>query len=333
MENKRQSESIEIWTGDIPGYRLLDSGNKRKLEEVGGIRIIRPEPRAWWNPRLAGTEWDVAVASSPDFTPSQTKATTGKQQLASGWKIKDKVNRSFAIDTGIDGIKANIELNDRSRHIGIFPEQAKQWEWIRDRITKHEARATNKKLNVLNLFGYTGIASLVAAKAGANVTHVDGSKHSIEWARENQKQSHIAGASIRWILDDAVKFLKREVRRKSGLPKDEAGYDAIIMDPPSYGRGPKGEIWKVEDKLPELLELCKKLLNEKPLFVILNMYSTELSSISISNILRDMMQGFSDNIIQGELAIKETGLPQHEDGGRLLPLSIFAIWDSEKTSK
>jgi len=173
------------------------------------------------------------------------------------------------------------------------------------------------EVNVLNLFGYTGIASLVAAKANAKVTHVDASKQSVDWARENQKLSGMEDAPIRWIVDDVVKFIKKEKNR--GMK-----YDAIIMDPPSYGKGPKGEVWKIEEELPKLLEAVKEILSEKPLFIIFNMYSTELSSISVANLLSEITKDLGGNIECSELAIKQ------QNSNRLLPMSIFAIWENDK---
>jgi 23S rRNA (cytosine1962-C5)-methyltransferase len=176
-----------------------------------------------------------------------------------------------------------------------------------------DSEGNKKEINVLNLFGYTGIASLVAAKSGVKVTHVDASKQSVDWARENQKLSGLEDAPIRWIVDDVIKFVKKEIKKG-------ARYDAIIMDPPSYGKGPKGEVWKIEEKLPELLGACREILSDNPLFVIFNMYSTELSSISVANLLSDMTKGLGGSIELGELAIKQ------ENSERLLPMSIFAIW-------
>jgi 23S rRNA (cytosine1962-C5)-methyltransferase len=183
-----------------------------------------------------------------------------------------------------------------------------------------------EELNVLNLFGYTGIASLVTASAGlsregspkwgAKVTHVDASKASVDWARENQKLSGLESAPIRWIVDDVVKFAKKEISRGQK-------YDAIIMDPPSYGKGPKGEVWKIEEQLPALLKTCQQLLSDQPLFIIFNMYSTELSAISVGNLLETITKDLKGSIKVGELAI-----PQ-DNTERLLPMSIFALWQSD----
>jgi len=268
-------------------YKLLDSGDKKKLEEIGGKRIVRSEPRAWWKKSLPEEEWEKAKSFAKNGESLET-----------------------VIDIGIEGIKAKIKFKDTSKHIGIFPEQVEEWKWIRDRISRLETRDSKK---VLNLFGYTGIASLVAAKAGAKITHIDASKQSIDWARENQKLSGLENAPIRWIVDDVIKFVKKEVRQGKK-------YDAIIMDPPSYGRGPKGEVWKIEEKLPDLLFACREILSDNPLFVIFNMYSTELSSISVANLLSDMTKGLGGATESGELAIKQ------QNSERLLPMSIFALW-------
>jgi len=281
-------ENIKIWQEEMGGYKLLDCGNKEKLEEIAGVRIIRSEPRAWWEPELPKEEWQ-----------------------------KNQTTLETVIDIGLSEIKAKIKFKSSSKHIGIFPEQFKQWKFIKEQIEN------KKEISLLNLFGYTGIASLVAAKAGlsreasakweARVTHVDASKQSVDWARENQKLSGLEDAPIRWIVDDVIKFIKKEI-------KQGKKYDAIIMDPPSFGRGPKGEVWKIEEKLPELLSACKEILSDKPLFVIFNMYSTELSSISVSNLLSDMTKGLDGSIKSGELAIKQ------QNSERLLPMSIFAFW-------
>ena len=290
----------------MPGYRLLDSGNRQKLEEIvgqnGTIRIMRAEPRAWWKLSLPENEWEKAKAS---YIPDERK----------GWKFKE-VSGELVIDVTL-GINAKIKFGGNSRHIGIFPEQAGEWEWIANKLERCKLESKNKvQTNVLNLFGYTGIASLVSAKAGAKVTHVDASKQSVDWARDNQKLSGLQEAPIRWIVDDVLKFLKKEVRQGKK-------YDAIIMDPPSYGKGPKGEVWKIEDKISVLLEACKEILSDNPIFIILNMYSTELSSISAANLLSDISLDLGGQVVAGELAIKQ------ENSDRLLPLSIFAIWESK----
>lgn len=280
--------SIKIWSSEMENYKLLDSGNKQKLEEINGVKIVRAEPRAWWDKKEAKS-WELGADRIKNFEE--------------------------IIEIGIGGIKAKIKYKNTSKHIGIFPEQFPQWKWVGEQVKSYETRNTNKKLKILNLFGYTGITSLVAGSAGASVTHVDASKPSVDWARENQKLSGLEDAPIRWIVDDVIKFLKKEIKRGER-------YDAIIMDPPSYGKGPKGEVWKIEEELPKLLSVCREILSDKPLFVIFNMYSTELSSISVANLLSEMTESKNGEIEIGELAIKE------ESGGRLLPLSIFALWQA-----
>lgn len=297
----------------MESYKLLDSGDKKKLEEIDGIKIVRAEPRAWWRPQ---------------------GETLGKNAS----KVSPSEPFEKIIDIGIGGIKAKIKYKPNSKHIGIFPEQFEQWKWIEESIKgyvlsiKEKKEEGNKELKILNLFGYTGIATLVCAKSGARVTHVDASKQSVDWARENQKLSGLEDAPVKWIVDDVVKFLKKEKNRQKNLPDRTGGYDAIIMDPPSYGKGPKGEVWKIEEKLPELLQACREILSDQPLFIIFNMYSTELSSISVANLLADMMNGLGGKIETGELAIKpayaEASAGKQQNSERLLPMSIFAIWNS-----
>ncbi len=290
-----KERNIKVWAGEMAGYKLLVCGNKQKLEEIGGTRIVRAEPRAWWKNTVDSSQYLVA-------------------------REKQKDGLETVIDIGIGGIKAKIKYKNTSKHIGIFPEQFPQWKFINENLLKIE----NSKLKILNLFGYTGIATLVAAQAGSKVTHVDASKQSIEWARENQKLSELQNAPIRWIVEDVLKFIKKEA-------KQGKKYDAIIMDPPSYGKGPKGEVWKVEEKLPELLQTCRELLSDQPLFVIFNMYSTELSSLSVANLLSDMTRGLVGTIESGELAIPQHNFHPDRSVGtdRLLPMSIFAIWSKE----
>lgn len=315
-------KDIKIWVSEMENYKLLDSGGREKLEEINGTRIVRKEPRAWWEKSLPEEEWKKTETSLEAVVDIFAK-NIGDPEQSEG------------------GIKAKIKFNSKSKHIGIFPEQFPQWKWIEDRLKDLKIerfkdsgeKGEEKELNILNLFGYTGIASLVAAQSGLSrgaeakwnvkVAHVDASKQSVDWARENQKLSGLENAPIRWIVDDVVKFLKKEKNRQKNLPAEERGYDAIIMDPPQFGKGPKGEVWKIEEKLPELLEACRQILSDEPLFVIFNMYSTELSSISVANLLADMTKGLGGSIESGELAIKQ------RNSDRLLPMSIFALWQKQ----
>lgn len=297
-------ESIKVWVGDIKDYKLLDSGNKKKLERVGNMRIIRSEPRAWWKPQLPDKEWQKAEAVFENENQKE-------------WEFRqDNTFWETVIDIGIEGIKAKIRFGGKSKHIGIFPEQISQWHWIYNKLLKNPHKDGHREKNILNLFGYTGLATLAAAKAGAKATHVDASKQSVNWARENQRLSGLEKAPIRWIVDDVTKFIKKEI-------KQGKKYDAIIMDPPSFGRGPKGEVWKIEEKLPDLISACGEILSDKPFFVIFNMYSTELSSISIANLLSDIMSRSGGIIESGELVIKQ------QNSGHLLSMSIFSLWTAD----
>ncbi|TSC61938.1 MAG: 23S rRNA (cytosine1962-C5)-methyltransferase [Parcubacteria group bacterium Gr01-1014_48] len=286
--------SVKTYVPDRREYVLLDTGNKLKLEEVGTYRIIRSEPRAWWKPRLPKSVWDKAIAV---YDKEDKKE----------WVFKKEIPKEFTLP--FDGLMIKLQFLKSSKHIGIFPEQTDQWNFIRDCIRRQK----EQEVRVLNLFGYTGIASLVAAQAGAQVTHVDGSKTTIAWARENQALSGLPKAPIRFILDDATDFVRREIKRGNR-------YDGIIMDPPSFGRGPKGQVWKAEEDLPQFLSACRGALSEKPLFFILNMYSTELSALSLGNLLMEATEDLDGSIETGELAIQE------QNSDRVLPLSIFARW-------
>lgn len=286
-------ESIHIETNRDSDYALLDSGNRQKLERVGEIAIIRSEPRAWWQPHLPQAEWDKAVA------------TYAREEKGS-WETDGELPEDFTISLG--DLRARVKFTSNSKHIGFFPEQSGQWAWIEEKLKGRD------KPKVLNLFGYTGLASLAAARAGAEVTHVDASRAAIGWARENQTLSGLESAPIRWILDDAIDYLKREVKR--GVK-----YDGIIMDPPAYGKGPKGQVWKAENEVPVLLDLCRQVLSDNPLFMIMNMYSTELSSISLANLLSDATRDLGGRITPQEFALREEG------SDRLLPLSISATWE------
>lgn len=296
-----EEKVVKVWAEDLPeeAYELLDCGEGEKLEKIGSKIIKRPEPRAWWQKTLDKEVWSKANA---------TYKVSGQK---GNWVFANEEDKK-EFDIEIGEIKTRIKVSGSSKHIGIFPEQHKEWVWINEKIKK-EIDENKREINVLNLFGYTGIGSLFAGLAGAKVTHIDASETSIEWAKENQKISKLENLPIRWILDDALKFLKREIKR--GVK-----YDCIIMDPPSFGRGPKGEVWKIEENIKELLNSCQELLSDDPLFVIINMYSTDLSSLSLSNLLEDLTKNKGGEITSGELVIKQ------KDSSRVLPLSIFSLW-------
>jgi 23S rRNA (cytosine1962-C5)-methyltransferase len=200
------------------------------------------------------------------------------------------------------------------RHLGVFPECAGHWDWMAEKINQ-KTRNKNGQANVLNLFGYTGLATLAAAAAGARVTHVDASKKSVTWARENQLLSGLGEKPVRWIVDDALKFVEREGRR--GVK-----YDGILLDPPKFGRGPKGEVWEFYQSLPEILRACRKILNVAPLFVILTVYAVKLPAIHAHAALAEMMQSFGGSLECGELVTRE------KSAGRLLSQAVYARWQS-----
>jgi 23S rRNA (cytosine1962-C5)-methyltransferase len=197
-----------------------------------------------------------------------------------------------------------------SRHLGVFPEQAVHWDWIERQVTQ-----AGRPLKILNLFGYTGMATLAAARSGATVTHVDASKKSIGWARENQELSGLAEARIRWLVDDAYKFVLREVRRGSQ-------YDGIILDPPKFGRGPEGQVWELFESLPDLLKTCRLLLSQQAIFILLTMYAIRASALSAYYALHEVVADLPGSVITGELALPE------QSAGRLLSTAIFARWQS-----
>ncbi|MGE5392944.1 MAG: class I SAM-dependent methyltransferase [Candidatus Saccharibacteria bacterium] len=285
---------IKIWTDDWNQYELLDSGDYMRLERFKDMTIARSEPRAWWSPELPRTEWDKAVAV-------YDKEENGQ------WAFRKNAPHELVLP--FEDIKAKIKFTNASKHVGVFPEQSGQWRLISEKIRQRKGKETG----VLNLFGYTGMGTLAAAAAGASVTHVDGSKPAITWANENQDLSGLGFRHVRWMLDDAYKFAKREVRRGKK-------YEGIILDPPAFGRGPKGQVWKVEDHLVSLLNECRQLLSDDPLFVILTMYSVDSSSLSIANLLEDMTKGLGGKVQAGELVLKP------KKSGKVLPVSICSIW-------
>ncbi len=270
-------------------YELIDSGEGEKLERFGSIVLSRPDPQALWRKNLDEKEWKKANAS---FSRSETSAE---------WSHKlDK----WQIEYG--GLKFWIKPT-AFKHTGLFPEQKANWDWMREVLKGHEG------VDVLNLFGYTGGATLACAQAGAKVVHVDGSKSAITWARENAELSGLADKPVRWILEDARLFVGRELKRGNK-------YDAIIMDPPAFGHGANKEIWKIEEDFLPLVEDCIKLLKDKPLFFIINGYSAGYSTIAYQNVLKVLVEKFGGKVEIGELTLAESS------SDRLLPCGIFARW-------
>lgn len=278
-------------------YALLDSGAGEKLEQYGPYRIVRPEGQAIWQKTLLAKDWERADAI---FTGDTDEEGIGRWRfprtpLGETWPMKHD---------GIDYLGRFTSF----RHVGVFPEQASHWDHMAGLI-----EAAKRPVKVLNLFGYTGLASLVAARAGAEVTHVDASKKAIGWARENQEMAGLGSKPIRWIVEDAVKFAEREERRGSR-------YDIVLFDPPAYGRGPKGEVWQLFEDLPALTDLCRSILTPKPLAVVLTAYSIRASFFAIHALMRDTFAGMGGRVESGELIIRE------KSAGRALSTSLFSRW-------
>src|SRR5215203_1450536 len=301
-------------------YALVDSGDGLKLERFGPYAFVRPESQAMWK-RTLTSEWKNVDAV---FQPSG-------EESGGHWDVKKKMEEQWEMDYplprfdyGADKHSASAPQKDTGtsqrelsfkvmttpgRHLGVFPEVAAHWDWFSELIAR-----SKRETNVLNLFGYTGLASLAAAAAGAKVTHVDASKKSVSWARDNQTLSKLTDAPIRWIVDDALKFVQREARRG-------AKYDGVILDPPKFGRGPKGEVWEIYKSLPTLLEACQECLSNDPLFVVTTIYAVRASAIHVAQAMEDMMFGFQGKIDMGELVTRE------QSAGRLLSQAVYARWE------
>jgi len=267
-------------------YELIDSGEGEKLERWGQYIVARPEPRAIWK-KTDPSKW------------SRADAVYGGE----AWRFRSNPPDEWTI--GYDKLRFKLRPTD-FKHTGVFPEQAVNWEWINRSLSATQLHGVPVK--ILNLFAYTGGATMAAALAGAHVTHVDSSRPAMMWASDNCHQSGVPKENVRWIQDDALKFVQREERRGEL-------YDGIIMDPPRFGRGASGEVWKLEEHLPKLVDGVKKILSPTPLLVLINAYTADLSHIAIGNLLKDAM-GYE--VESGELGLRES------TGGRILPAGIFA---------
>lgn len=283
-------------------FHLVDSGNGLKLEQYGKYRIVRPEAQALWRPSLAERVWENADSI---FTGDTDEDGMGR------WRFpKDALGETWPLSLlGVNFLGRFTAF----RHVGVFPEQIVHWEWLKTQI-----EASDRPLKVLNLFGYTGVASLVAAAAGAEVTHVDASKKAIGWARENQALAGLEDAPIRWICEDAMKFILREERRGNT-------YDIILTDPPKFGRGTHGEVWELFEHLPLMLDVCREILSPKALGLVLTAYSIRASFYSIHELMRETMRGAGGEVASGELVIREAGL-DGKTPGRALSTSLFSRW-------
>ena len=285
-------------------YALLDSGDGLKLERFGKYVFVRPEAQAMWSRSLKENDWRNADAV---FVP------TGEES-GGHWDFKKKVDEQWTLHYPLPLSNKSLSfkvMTTPGRHLGGFPEVAAHWDWSSELIAR-----SKREIKVLNLFGYTGLASLAAAAAGAAVTHVDASKKSVGWARENQALSNLSESPIRWIVDDALKFVQREARR--GVK-----YDGIILDPPKFGRGPKGEVWEVYKSLPDLLHACRECLSASPLFVVTTVYAVRASAIHVAQAMDDMMKGVGGKIDSGELVTRE------QSAGRLLSQAVYARWEKQ----
>lgn len=279
-------------------YKLIDTSDGEKLEKWKDITLIRPDPQIIWRTPHKSPLWK-------DAHGHYQRSSTG----GGSWEFKKKIPAGWEIN--YNKLTFNIKPTG-FKHTGLFPEQAVNWDWMKNKI-----ESAGRSVSVLNLFAYTGGATLACAEAGANVCHVDASKGMVQWARENAASSHLEEKPIRWIVDDCEKFVAREIRRGRR-------YDAVIMDPPSYGRGPNGEVWKLEDNIFDLVSLCKDVLSDDPLFFLLNSYTTGLSPSVMAYILGETVGANH----KGRVSADEIGLPCIESGF-VLPCGSTAIWEKE----
>ncbi len=279
-------------------YELVDSGNGEKLERYGAMLLRRPDPQILWNKTLPDTEWKKADAVY------ERGNTSGK------WNALREVPQPWKVS--IDGLTFLLKLLP-SKHVGLFPEHASTWKWLEDVIGKRVEEGN--KVFVLNLFAYTGGASLAAAKAGAEVVHLDASKYVVDAAHANLDASELGEKPVRFIVDDVRKFVEREIKRGNK-------YDVIVMDPPVYGKGANDEVWKIEEDLLPLVIRVREILSDNPLAIVLNGYASGYSHETYKNILSHGTHGFKGTLVSGELMIRESS------GGRLLPAGIFARFEN-----
>jgi len=289
-------------------YSLIDSGYGRKLERFGPFLFSRPEPQALWSQNLSRKIWDNAAGTFLSSSALEDKDEGGK------WSLKTNIPERW--EMSYENIKF-YAMPTAFRHLGFFPDQSPHWIWAAQKIDKFILNtSTRNPPKILNLFGYSGLASLHAAVNGASVTHVDASKKAISFAFENRNLSSFSNLPIKYLTDDALKFVNREIRR-------ENRYDAIILDPPKYGRGPNGEKWELQKDLPILLNLLPQILSKNPLFVILNSYAIRSSYSSLHYALREVMTTYKGKVESGEISIFED-----QDNPREISTAIFARWES-----
>lgn len=293
--NSRTSLTSLLLADRWQDYQLLDCGEGMKQERWGDFVLVRPDPQIIW-PRASGREW-------AGFDAFYHRSSKGGGE----WEFRRKLPESWTIRYG----KLRFKIRPTNfKHTGLFPEQAVNWDWFSEKI-----RQAGRPIQVLNLFGYTGAATVAAAAAGASVCHVDAAEGMVRWCRENAALSGLQEKPIRYIADDCLKFVRREIKRGRR-------YDAVVMDPPTYGRGNQGEMWKLEDHLWELLLECRKVLSDQPLFFLINAYTARLSPTVVVNLLEGLLRDAGGEIYGGEI-----GLPIQADG-KVLPCGIYGRWEA-----
>lgn len=299
MSNKPSKKNYPLLIADDwQDYELLDSGDGYKLEKFGQYKFIRPDSQAYHKPKTPIENWKADASFS------------GKDGEELGrWQFRNNVKEQWPMEW--NGIKFYARCTP-FRHLGVFPEQSVHWSWCKD-LCKDYVKKNKAPPKVLNLFGYTGLASLVCASAGAEVTHVDASKKAVTYARENQNLAGLDDAKIRWIVEDAIKYVEREIKRGNK-------YEGIILDPPKHGRGPNGEVFKLEENMYELMRLCQTLLSENAIFMVATVYAVRLSYVAIENVFNNIFESSHGTIEAGEMALFE------KENNRFLPTAIFARW-------
>lgn len=297
-----------MWIADNwKSYEVIDTSCGEKLERWGDYILVRPDPQVIWNTPKKESGWN--------------KMNGHYHRSAKGggnWEFFD-LPEVWQISYESPSFKQSLVFNLKPfsfKHTGLFPEQAVNWDWFGRKIAERKALMPEREVKVLNLFAYTGGATLASAAAGAFVTHVDASKGMVSWAKENAASSGLSEKPIRWLVDDCLKFVEREIRRGNH-------YDGIIMDPPSYGRGPKGEIWKIEDSIHDLIKACSKLLSDKPLFFLVNSYTTGLAPAVLTYMLSTELNSYG-----GTVESQEIGLPVSSNG-LVLPCGASGRWSSD----
>ena len=290
---------METLTAQWADYELVDSGNGKKLERFGEIVLIRPEAQARWKPALASHPWEAAHAEFRKTSRGQQGEWKFRKPVPKRWVMRRKDLKFWVQPTA-------------SGHVGVFPDQACNWDWI-----EQATRLAAGSIKLLCLFGHTGLAALAAAAAGAQVTHVDASRKAAAWARENQSLSGLGTRPIRWIVEDALTFVRREARRGNQ-------YNAMVLDPPRFGRGPDGEIWKLEDSLPELLGSCGRILNAVPVFVLLNVYVTVLTQARMAEEAEGLQSRLKSMLGESRITITAGELALQDAAGRRISASVFA---------